>query len=32
MAYCGKCGTQIDEGVKFSPACGAAYAPFQALS
>ena len=24
MAYCGKCGTPIDEGVKFCPACGAA--------
>ena len=24
MAYCGKCGTQIEEGVKFCPACGAA--------
>ena len=24
MAYCGKCGNQIDEGVKFCPACGAA--------
>ena len=25
MAYCGKCGTQIEEGVKFCPACGAAF-------
>ncbi|MBQ3610415.1 MAG: zinc ribbon domain-containing protein, partial [Bacteroidaceae bacterium] len=24
MAYCGKCGNQIDEGVKFCPFCGAA--------
>lgn len=24
MAYCGKCGTQIEESVKFCPACGAA--------
>ena len=24
MAYCGKCGNQIDEGVKFCPACGTA--------
>ena len=24
MAYCGKCGNQIEEGVKFCPACGAA--------
>ena len=24
MAYCGKCGTPIDEGVKFCPACGSA--------
>ena len=24
MAYCGKCGNQIDEGVKFCPSCGAA--------
>ena len=24
MAYCGKCGNPIDEGVKFCPACGAA--------
>ena len=23
MAYCGKCGNQIDEGVKFCPSCGA---------
>lgn len=22
MAYCGKCGQQVDEGVKFCPACG----------
>ena len=22
MAYCGKCGTKIDEGVKFCPSCG----------
>ena len=22
MAYCGKCGNQIEEGVKFCPACG----------
>jgi len=24
MAFCGKCGTKIDEGVKFCPGCGAA--------
>ncbi len=24
MAYCGKCGNQIEEGVKFCPSCGAA--------
>ena len=24
MAYCGKCGNQIEEGVKFCPACGTA--------
>lgn len=24
MAYCGKCGNQIEEGVKFCPACGVA--------
>ncbi len=24
MAYCGKCGNQIEEGVKFCPTCGAA--------
>ena len=24
MAYCGKCGNQIEEGVKFCLACGAA--------
>lgn len=23
MAYCGKCGTQMDDGLKFCPACGA---------
>lgn len=23
MAFCGKCGTKVDEGVKFCPACGA---------
>lgn len=23
MAFCGKCGTQVDEGVKFCPGCGA---------
>ncbi len=23
MAYCGKCGNQIEEGVKFCPSCGA---------
>ena len=22
MAYCGKCGTKVDEGVKFCPSCG----------
>ena len=22
MAYCGKCGTNVDEGVKFCPSCG----------
>lgn len=22
MAFCGKCGTQIEEGVKFCPSCG----------
>ena len=22
MAYCGKCGTIVDEGVKFCPSCG----------
>ncbi|MBR2297460.1 MAG: zinc-ribbon domain-containing protein [Bacteroidales bacterium] len=22
MAYCGKCGTQIEEGVKFCTSCG----------
>ena len=24
MAFCGTCGNQIEEGVKFCPACGAA--------
>ncbi len=24
MTFCGKCGTKIDEGVKFCPGCGAA--------
>ena len=24
MAYCGKCGTKVDEGVKFCPSCGKA--------
>ncbi len=24
MTYCGKCGKQMDEGLKFCPACGAA--------
>ena len=24
MAFCGKCGTKIEEGVKFCPGCGAA--------
>ncbi|MDR1464292.1 MAG: zinc-ribbon domain-containing protein [Oscillospiraceae bacterium] len=23
MAFCGKCGTQVQEGVKFCPSCGA---------
>lgn len=23
MAFCGKCGTKVDEGVKFCPGCGA---------
>lgn len=23
MAFCGKCGTKIDDGTKFCPACGA---------
>lgn len=23
MVFCGKCGTQVNEGVKFCPACGA---------
>lgn len=23
MAFCGKCGTQVNEGVKFCPGCGA---------
>lgn len=23
MAFCGKCGTQVDDGVKFCPGCGA---------
>jgi len=23
MAFCGKCGTQIEDGLKFCPACGA---------
>ncbi len=23
MAFCGKCGTKVDEGVKFCPSCGA---------
>ena len=22
MAFCGKCGTKVDEGVKFCPSCG----------
>ena len=22
MAFCGKCGTQVDEGIKFCPSCG----------
>ena len=22
MAYCGKCGTKVDEGIKFCPNCG----------
>ncbi len=26
MAFCGKCGTKADEGVKFCPSCGAAMA------
>lgn len=24
MSYCGKCGIQIDEGIKFCPSCGTA--------
>ena len=24
MAFCGKCGTQINDGVRFCPGCGAA--------
>ncbi len=24
MAFCGQCGTKVDEGVKFCPSCGAA--------
>ena len=23
MAFCGKCGQKIEEGIKFCPACGA---------
>ena len=26
MAFCGKCGTKVDEGVKFCPSCGATMA------
>jgi len=26
MAFCGKCGTQVNEGVKFCPGCGSATA------
>ena len=26
MAFCGKCGTQINDGVRFCPGCGAALA------
>ena len=26
MAFCGKCGTKVDEGVKFCPSCGTAMA------
>ena len=26
MAFCGKCGTQVNEGVKFCPGCGTAVA------
>lgn len=27
MAYCGKCGTQMDDNAKFCPSCGAANEP-----
>lgn len=26
MAFCGKCGTQVNDGVKFCPSCGASVA------
>ena len=27
MAFCSKCGTQIDDGIQFCPACGAVQTP-----
>lgn len=27
MAFCGKCGTKVEEGIKFCPSCGAAMSP-----
>ncbi len=27
MAFCGKCGTKVEDGVKFCPSCGAEVAP-----
>ena len=30
MAFCGNCGTKVEDGVKFCPGCGAAAAPTQA--